>query len=204
MAKAKKGARQNQGQVRIIGGSWRGRRLRVLDHEGLRPSGDRVRETLFNWLQFDLPGAVCLDAFAGTGALGAEALSRGAKQVIMLEREPRVAHNLSQQLTELAGASLSVECVDALIWLQSPARERFDLVFLDPPFVMNLLSQTAQSLESGGWLSPTALIYVEYARQLARPVLPENWMMLKEKQTQEVVYALYQRSDKPSFGSDRV
>lgn len=182
-----------QGQVRIIGGEWRGRKLPVPEAEGLRPTSDRVRETLFNWLQFELPGRRCLDAFAGSGALTAEALSRGASLVTAIEQEPRVARQLRAILTPLAGSRLQLINASSLQWLQQTPPTAYDLVFLDPPFQLELLETVARLLESGGWLAEGALIYVERSRQAAAPGLPGNWRLQKDKQAGEVQFSLYAR-----------
>src|SRR5690606_15336453 len=122
------------GRIRIIGGTLRGSRLDVPDRPGLRPTADRVRETLFNWLQPVLPGARCLDAFAGTGALGLEAASRGAASVLALERDPALATALRAAVQRLGATTVEVHAADALAWLARPPDRRFDIVFLDPPF----------------------------------------------------------------------
>lgn len=182
-----------QGQVRIIGGEWRGRKLPVPDAEGLRPTPDRVRETLFNWLQFQLPGRRCLDAFTGSGALAAEALSRGASSVTAVERDPRVAKQLRELLSPLAGERLQLVNADVCHWLQTQPVEPFSLVFLDPPFHAGLLQPVAELLESGGWLTADALIYVEQARHGEAVQLPTDWQLQKEKQAGEVQFSLYAR-----------
>ncbi len=201
MPKRQKSVKQGlQGQVRIIGGDWRGRKLPVLQAEGLRPTSDRVRETLFNWLQLDLPASRCLDAFAGSGALALESLSRGASQVVLLEKEPRLAKHLREVVSQLAETQLSatqaqVVNADALQYLQQPANQVFDLVFLDPPFGQVLLEPVCQLLQSQGWLAPGALIYLEREKHAARIQLPESWILKKEKQAGEVSYFLYQASN---------
>ncbi|WP_114417206.1 16S rRNA (guanine(966)-N(2))-methyltransferase RsmD [Marinospirillum perlucidum] len=195
MPKRQKSLKQGlQGQVRIIGGDWRGRKLPVPFCEGLRPTSDRVRETLFNWLQFDLPGSRCLDAFAGSGALAAESLSRGASQVLLLEKEPRVAKQLRELLTELAGDQAQVLNADTLQYLEQESKEAFDLVFLDPPFTQGLLEPTCRLLEDQGWLAESAKIYLEIEKQAPVQQLPDNWSLLKEKEAGEVRYSLYQRA----------
>lgn len=182
-----------QGQVRIIGGEWRGRKLPVPEAEGLRPTSDRVRETLFNWLQFSLPGRRCLDAFAGSGALAAEALSRGASLVTAVEQEPRVTRQLRDILIPLAGSRLQLVNANTLQWLQQTPPTPYDLVFLDPPFQLDLLEPVASLLETGGWLAEGALIYVERNRQATAPQLPPNWQLQKDKQAGEVQFSLYAR-----------
>lgn len=183
------------GQIRIIGGLWRGRKLPVLNSEGLRPTTDRIKETLFNWLMFDINQCRCLDLFAGSGSLGFEALSRGASQVIMVEKDHQVAQQLSQNLARLPQAPATVVNIDAVRYLASPATP-FDLVLLDPPFHRELLPQVCQLLEEKGWLSADAKIYIE-REQAAEPLLlPPNWHLLKDKQAGQVTYQLYQRESK--------
>lgn len=183
------------GQIRIIGGLWRGRKLPVLNSEGLRPTTDRIKETLFNWLMFDINQCRCLDLFAGSGSLGFEALSRGASQVIMVEKDHQVAQQLSQNLARLPQAPATVVNIDAVRYLASPATP-FDLVLLDPPFHRELLPQVCQLLEEKGWLSADAKIYIE-REQAAEPLLlPPNWHLLKDKQAGQVTYQLYQREYK--------
>jgi 16S rRNA (guanine966-N2)-methyltransferase len=184
-----RGGRQGN-QVRIIGGEHRGRKLSFPDIPGLRPTGDRIRETLFNWLQPRLPGASCLDLFAGSGALGLEAASRGAGKVLMLDRSPAVVDQLRQNISLLGLNQVSVEqVVDAISWLQTPAQQ-FDIVFVDPPFADGLLQQACQSLEAGGWLRPDALVYIETDAVGVLPELPPTLTILKEKKAGQVAYYL--------------
>lgn len=183
------------GQIRIIGGLWRGRKLPVLNSEGLRPTTDRIKETLFNWLMFDVNERRCLDLFAGSGSLGFEALSRGASQVIMVEKDHQVAQQLSQNLARLPQAQARVVNIDAVRYLASSTTP-FDLVFLDPPFHQELLPQVCQLLEEQGWLSVNAKIYIEREQAVEPLVLPKNWLLLKDKQAGQVTYQLYQRESK--------
>ena len=176
--------------VRIIAGTWRGRRVTFPDLPGLRPTPDRVRETLFNWLQHSLAGARCLDLFAGSGALGLEALSRGAKELIFVEQAPRAAHCLREQLARLGGAARGrVIEVGAARFLRAPG-EPFDLVFLDPPFGQNALADYLPMLAEGGWLKPAGLVYLENERAAGAPALPAGWELLKSKSAGEVGYHL--------------
>ena len=152
-------------QVRIIGGLWRSRRITFPDHEGLRPSADRVRETLFNWLGQDLEGLHCLDLFAGSGALGFEALSRGAASVVMVEKSRRVCDALRRNADLLSAKNLQLHCADALEFAAASAADpaaRFDVVFLDPPFGSDLLLQVLPRVAP--LLSPGGQVYVESAR----------------------------------------
>ncbi len=162
------GRQRKSGFVRIIGGAWRGRRLPVLNAPGLRPSGDRVRETLFNWLQGSIEGARCADLYAGTGALGLEAASRGAREVILVERAQAVAEQLEQSVELLNAAQATVVRGDALAWLNTRAAASLDLVFVDPPFGSSLEAPTLKTLHSTGCLASGALVYVESAADAPR------------------------------------
>ena len=185
----KPATRNEAGKVRIIGGRWRGTRLCVPASPGLRPSSDRVRETLFNWLMPALPGARVLDLFAGTGALGLEAVSRGAARAILVERDPGLATALRDTVTRLSAAP-EVEVVqgDALAWLPRQADQAFDLAFVDPPFAQDLWQPTLAALLPR--LAADAWLYVESpADQLPR--LPPDWALHREGRTREVRFALY-------------
>jgi 16S rRNA (guanine966-N2)-methyltransferase len=187
----RRGARSRE--LRIIAGVWRGRRLRFADAPEIRPTPDRVRETLFNWLGPRIAGARCLDLFAGSGALGLEALSRGAAHVLFVERNAVAARELRTLLEEWRGTDGRVQHDDALRWLSGPS-EIFDIVFLDPPFSAGLLEESAARLEKCGWLGPRALIYVEAAAREPLPALPSAWQLLKAKRAGEVGYHLFERS----------
>jgi 16S rRNA (guanine966-N2)-methyltransferase len=176
------------GTVRIIAGTLRGSKLPVPDRPGLRPSADRVRETLFNWLQPMLPGATVLDAFAGTGALGFEAVSRGARTATLVERDPGLAEGLRASAARLKAGNLRVVTADALAWLQQPPTETYDLVFLDPPFDAGLWEEAARRLAP--WLAPDAWIYLETPAKTALQ-LPSGWRPHREGQTRDVRYALF-------------
>jgi 16S rRNA (guanine966-N2)-methyltransferase len=176
------------GHVRVIAGSLRGSKLPVAELPGLRPTGDRARETLFNWLQDEVAGREVLDAFAGSGALGFEAASRGAARVLLLEREPRLAASLRESAARLHAAAVSVECVDALAWLGRPAQPRFDLVFLDPPFDAGLHAAAAQALRP--WLAPRAWVYVELAKS-AGFAPPAGWRLHRESATSHARHLLF-------------
>ncbi len=181
---------RNGGSVRIIGGSCRGRRLSFPDLPGLRPTGDRIRETLFNWLQPQMPGARCLDLFAGSGALGLEAASRGAGQVVMLDRSPAVIHQLKAHAELLGLEQVQVVQADALTWLQEPPAAPFDIVFLDPPFGAGLIEPCCQALVAGDWLQPQGRLYIETALKEPLPALPPGWQLLREKRAGQVAYYL--------------
>ena len=179
------------GQVRIIGGRLRGRKLLFRDQVGLRPTGDRIRETLFNWLQPLIPGARCLDLFAGSGALGFEAASRGAAEVVMVERAPGVAQDLRANLERLGATEVTLVQADALRLLEQPGAP-FDLVLLDPPFAAGLLEVCCARLSAKGWLRPGALVYVETDAAAGLPNLPEAWRWLHRKSSGQVAYGLAQ------------
>jgi 16S rRNA (guanine(966)-N(2))-methyltransferase RsmD len=154
-------------EVRLIGGQWKRSRLPVADRPGLRPTPDRVRETLFNWLGQDLAGWRVLDAFAGSGALGFEAASRGAREVVLLERDAVLARSLAASKQRLNADALEIHATDALAWMTGAAQGRFDLVLLDPPFDAGLhgpaTAAAARLLEPGGWL------YIESDHEIAVP-----------------------------------
>ncbi|PWC17545.1 16S rRNA (guanine(966)-N(2))-methyltransferase RsmD [Brenneria roseae subsp. roseae] len=189
---AKKNASSAAGQIRIIGGQWRGRKLPVPDSPGLRPTTDRVRETLFNWLAPVIQEARCLDCFAGSGALGLEALSRYAAHATLLEAERAIAQQLTQNLALLRAENARVVNTDTLRWLAQPG-EPYDVVFLDPPFRKDLLNNTLSLLEQQGWLAPEAWIYVETESENTQLVIPDNWRLHREKIAGQVAYRLYIR-----------
>ncbi len=179
------------GRIRVIGGNWRNSRLNVPDLTGLRPTPERVRETLFNWLAPVISGARCLDLCAGTGALGIEALSRGASSVQFIENDARAAQALRDNLSRLKAVEGKVVMLDAASFLRGAALPQ-DLVFLDPPFGLDLWTMLARQIEQGGWLARQALIYVESPRAVV-PVLPANWQLHREGHVGEVRSALYLR-----------
>ncbi len=181
-----------RGKLRIIGGDYRRRQLPVPDSPGLRPTPDRVRETLFNWLTGVTPGARVLDLYAGTGALGLEALSRGARQACFVEREPRVAQGLAANLATLGADERGRVLTQAAeAFLAGPATP-FDLVFLDPPFRQGLAEAACVGLEENGWLEADAWIYVEVEQELALRV-PDHWRLHREVKAGDTLGRLYQR-----------
>ncbi len=176
-------------QVRIIGGEWRSRRIGFPDHEGLRPSADRVRETLFNWLGQDLGGRHCLDLFAGSGALGFEALSRGAASVVMVEKSRSVCEALRRNAELLAAKNLQLHCADALEFAAATAA-RFDVVFLDPPFRSELLAQVLPRVAS--LLRPGAQVYIESAAVFEQS---GGWRVKRQGRAGQVHYTLVEYGD---------
>lgn len=179
--------------LRIIGGQWRGRKLGFAQVDGLRPTGDRIRETLFNWLQPQLPGAHCLDLFSGSGALGFEALSRGAASATLVEKHPEAAQIIGDNLKLLAGEHQGqLLHTDALTHISKTAPSQFDIVFLDPPFAADHWSTAIAALEDNGWLSNEAAIYIETPKSYSLTV-PDNWQLHRHKQSGEVSYYLYYR-----------
>ena len=184
-------AHGGEGQVRIIGGRWRNTRLQVPSLQGLRPTSDRVRETLFNWLMPKLPGARVLDLFAGSGALGLEAVSRGAASAQLVEHDPALVSALRQVVTRLdAAAQVQVTAADAVQWLDTAAPQQADIVFIDPPFAAGLWAQVFERLPRH--LAADAWMYVE-APAGAAPVPPAGWSPHREGTTRDVGYVLYRR-----------
>lgn len=181
----------SMGSVRIIGGRWRGTRLALVDADGLRPSSDRMRETLFNWLQPHLLSAKVLDAFAGSGALGLEAISRGAAHASLIEREARQVTQLSDAVQRLNATSHVRVCrADALQWLQAAPDRQFDIAFIDPPFAAQLWGDALQRMQP--WLSADALVYVESPSDA--PFAPgAGWQLRRQTRTRHAHGALYRR-----------
>lgn len=177
------------GRLRIIGGRWRGRKLEVAPVPGLRPTPDRVRETVFNWLRPYLPGARCLDLFAGSGALGLEALSQGAGTVVMVDSHPEVVTALRRSAEMLGAAGVQVVHADVLRFLDGPGAP-YDIVFLDPPYGEGLLAPCCAKLQAGGWLAPGAQVYLEAERGLGTPQVPAGWEVVRSKRAGQVGYHL--------------
>jgi 16S rRNA (guanine966-N2)-methyltransferase len=167
-----KGIKGGAGVVRIIGGDWRGRKLSFSSAQGLRPTGDRVRETLFNWLMYDIAGKNILDAFAGSGALGLEALSRSARYTTFIEKHTPAADNIRANLTTFQCDNAKVMNSDALTVLSNKAERAFDVVFLDPPFHKDLLQPSLEALQQHGWLADGAILYIEAERDLIMDISP--------------------------------
>jgi 16S rRNA (guanine966-N2)-methyltransferase len=178
--------------LRIIAGQWRGRKLHFPAVEGLRPTPDRVRETIFNWLMHDVTGARCLDLCCGSGAMGLEALSREAASVLFVDRHEKAITALRRTLGELHADNTEVMRRDILPFLAEPPERPFDLVFFDPPYASGLLQPGCQALEANRWLAAHAKIYLEAPAGQNLP-LPENWRVLRSKSAGQVGYHLVQR-----------
>ena len=178
------------GRLRIVAGNWRSRLLEIADVPGLRPTSERVRETLFNWLAPRIEGARCLDLFAGTGALGLEALSRGATSVVFVESSRRAATVLEQNARSLDTSGAVIRHGDALEYLKTADPDSFDVVFLDPPFAASLLEETCKAIESSGIVVAGGLVYLEQDRTQSLPALPANWVTVKDKAAGQVRYSL--------------
>jgi 16S rRNA (guanine966-N2)-methyltransferase len=181
-----------QSKLRIIGGQWRSRQFLFEDTPGLRPTPARVRETLFNWLQHDVNASRCLDLYAGSGALGLEAASRGAKAVVQVEHNAQACRQLKANTVKLDTCNIKIVQQEVFRFLAGDAIP-FDLVFLDPPFGKQLAQQTCQWLEDKGWLAAQAKIYVEVEKNLVLQTIPAGWQTLKHKTAGEVAYYLFQR-----------
>lgn len=182
--------KSQRGQVRIIAGQWRGSKLDVIAADGLRPTSDRVRETLFNWLQHRVVGAECMDLFAGSGALGFEAASRGAARVLMIEREAAALAQLRAAKQKLRAEAVQVQGGDALAFLAGRPDRRVDLAFIDPPYAANLQAAVLQALVP--WLAPDALVYVEHPAG-QEPAWPPGFVVHREGRTQQARYVLLRR-----------
>ena len=178
------------GQLRIVAGKWRSRLLQIADVPGLRPTSERIRETLFNWLAPNIHGAKCLDLCAGTGALGLEALSRGAGEVVFVERSTIAFKALKSNIALLGGANAEVLNVDARDYLVGPDARPFDIVFLDPPFTADLYDELCRLLVEQRWLTDDARIYIEMDKDQPELRLPSGWQVLKNKTAGKVRYML--------------
>lgn len=182
-------------QLRIIGGSWRGRKFNFASADGLRPTGDRIRETLFNWLSSDIQGARCLDLFSGSGALALESLSRGASEVTLWEQNPTACallkqhlHTMAEQLGDKQAEVLQGDSIARL--KQNKPKSPYDIVFMDPPFANNLWDETAALLNQHNWLHPESLIYIESPKNQL-PQIPSNWRNWRCKNSGQVCYQLF-------------
>ncbi|KAF3981273.1 MAG: 16S rRNA (guanine(966)-N(2))-methyltransferase RsmD [Methylococcales symbiont of Hymedesmia sp. n. MRB-2018] len=182
-----------ESKLRIIAGKWRSRQLAFEESLGLRPTPARTRETLFNWLQQDVARSQCLDLFAGSGALGFEAASRGADSVTMVEENANACRLIKQNIDKLSAQQVNIVKSDVFKFLVADASP-FNLVFLDPPFTQGLAQQTCHWLEDKGWLTVQAKIYIEVESRLVLDDMPENWHCLKNKKAGQVAYYLFQRN----------
>lgn len=192
-SKPQKQTSKAMGEVRVIAGLWRGRKLSVLNAEGLRPTTDRVKETLFNWLMMDVANARCLDCFAGSGSLGIEALSRQAQAVVFLEKFANAAQQLKKNLASLKTDKGTVINTDTLTYLsQKNSTEPFEIIFIDPPFHHNFVPQVLTLLQQNNWLVENALIYVETEKNHPPLLLAKNWQVIKEKSAGMVTSRLIQ------------
>ena len=187
------GQKNAMGSFRVIAGEWRSRRLSFPEVDGLRPTTDRVRETLFNWLSPTISGAYVLDLFSGSGALGFEALSRGAQEATFIEKDLSAYRSLNSNILELnAGARTTVIQADALAWLDHYTGSTYDLIFLDPPFRQNLLVPAIEGLVRAKTLTTGSLIYLEQEKELGPTLVPDSWQLKKEKVAGQVAYRLYE------------
>lgn len=177
-------------EIRIIGGQYRGKKLHFPNVEGLRPTPDRVRETLFNWLMHDIRDARCLDAFAGSGALGLEAFSRGASQVVLVEKSPQAHANLQKIIHAFNSPILKLLNMDAQNYLQT-SKDQFDLIFLDPPFAHNYLPQCITDLAQNDILVQGGLVYLESPTSIDMD--EKQWQQIKLKQAGQVLYGLFKK-----------
>ena len=179
------------GELRIIGGDWRSRKLRFPDAGGVRPSPARTRETLFNWLNFHLAGSRCLDLFAGSGALGLEALSRGAAQATLVDHTPALAKALRDNLRLLGTNKGDVACQDVEQFLARRDGPGYDIVFMDPPFRQGWLERLIPLLDAQQWVTPGGWIYVEHESERALPAVPASWHLHRQKSAGQVSYCLF-------------
>jgi 16S rRNA (guanine966-N2)-methyltransferase len=177
------------GQVRIISGKWRGSKLPVADYDTLRPSPDRVRETLFNWLGPYLPGARCLDLFCGTGVLGIEAVSRGAEKATLIDNHPPTIDLLRRQIERLEAENVQILNVDALSWLRTTTPSAFNVVFLDPPFGHGLIESSLDELRRG-WLVDNAWVYLETEKIPILHLESNGWTVRRQGKTRQIEFAL--------------
>ncbi len=192
-SKPQKQTSKAMGEVRVIAGLWRGRKLPVLNAEGLRPTTDRVKETLFNWLMMDVANARCLDCFSGSGALGIESLSLQAQAVFFLKKFASAAQQLKKNLASLKTDKGTVINTDTLAYLAQKNNDTpFDIIFIDPPFHHQFVPQILPLLQQNNWLAENALIYVETEKNHPPLPLAENWQIIKEKSAGMVTSRLIQ------------
>lgn len=176
-----------QSSIRIIGGKWRSRKVKFMTKDTLRPTPDRVRETLFNWLAPEIVGTSCLDLYAGSGALGLEALSRGAKSVVALESDGDNCKQIKLNVDTLQAENYTVLSKNVLDWLRTPQFSA-DIVFVDPPYKQQLLGPTMQLLEERNWVHVNSLIYFEQDQPFDPKILPSNWALWRQSKAGHVFY----------------
>lgn len=184
----------SQGTVRIIGGQWRGRKLHFDDEQGLRPTPDRIRETVFNWITPYLAESRCLDLFCGSAALGFEALSRGADFVQFVDKSASVARNWCNNQEKFACYNALFSNSDAIKWLEKSTEQPFTIVFIDPPYANMYLNATFTALNTSSILAPDGLIYFEHPKE-EQPLIPANWVLFREKQAGKNRYCIYQQKE---------
>ena len=197
--KTKDKKKSQSGQLRIVAGNWRSRLLQIADVPGLRPTSERIRETLFNWLAPGIHGARCLDLCAGTGALGLEALSRGAGELVFVERSAVAFRTLESNIALLGGTNAEVLNVDAREYLLGPITKPFDIVFLDPPFAADLYDELCRLLTEQRWLADGARIYIEMDKDQPELLIPSGWQVLKNKTAGKVRYRLAAMKSEEGF-----
>lgn len=191
MARNQKPRPTSGGELRIIGGDWRSRKLRFPEAGGVRPTPARTRETLFNWLSFHIAGSRCLDLFTGSGALGLEALSRGAGTTVFVDHTPELAQALRSNLRLLKTEDGEVACQNVDTYLAQTPTKPFDILFMDPPFRQGWLEKLFPMIANNGWVKPGSWIYVEHESELPTPATPANWTLHRQKTAGQVTYCLY-------------
>lgn len=184
------GTKKSRGRLRIVAGIWRSRVLEIADVEGLRPTSERIRETLFNWLTPRMAGARCLDLFAGTGALGLEALSRGAAAAVFVENSKVAIATLRRNLASLDASGAVIHAGSATEYIDAAGAESFDIVFLDPPFADDNLAELCRLVDESELVATNANVYLEQDRARPEPDLPDGWTVLKSKVAGNVRYTL--------------
>ncbi len=188
--KSEKGNKKSRGRLRIVAGIWGGRVLEIADAPGLRPTPERIRETLFNWLTPRIAGSRCLDLFAGTGALGLEALSRGAASAVFVENSKTAVVALRQNVATLDAAGADLRATTAMSYLQSADARSMDLIFLDPPFADDSIDELCRLIDEREILASGANVYLEQDRARPEPAVPDGWSVLKSKTAGNVRYML--------------
>lgn len=183
--------------LRIISGKWKRSKIDFITKPGLRPTGDRLRVTLFNWLMNEIVGAHCLDLFAGSGILGMEALSRNAASTLFVEKDKDVCQYMQQHLARLKAENYQILCTDAFIFLKKPDAQylnKFNLIFLDPPFHQDWMKSVCVLLEESHLLAPGAFIYLKIEREHGSFETPTSWHLIREMTTQQTQCYLYRHT----------